>query len=112
MHWVYQAIHVPSFRKNYSRFWVTNVEDVDLIWLSLLYTIISCSGLYVPLDKAEDVGLDPSNVRNLAHVWHSASRQALHAGGFETKPCLTQLETFLITQLYWLATKSFEAMNS
>lgn len=112
INWVYQAIHVPSFRNECSKFWNSNLEDVDLIWLSLLYTIISLSALYVPPDMAEAVGFKQSAIRELAHVWHNASRQALYAGGFESKPCLTQLSTFLVTQLYWLATKNAEAMNS
>ncbi|WEW62004.1 hypothetical protein PRK78_007504 [Emydomyces testavorans] len=110
--WVYHAIHLPSFRKEYASFWNTNVQDVNLLWLSLLYAIISCSAIYVPLHLAQTAGLDQMNIRKKAHQWHSASRQALHAGGFESRPALVQLETFLVTQLYWLATKNAEAMNS
>ncbi|KAJ9379539.1 transcriptional regulator family: Fungal Specific TF [Paecilomyces variotii] len=110
--WLYQAIHVPSFRHQYSQFWTTNVDDIDLIWLSLLFTIISISALHIPFELVEAIGFEPSKIRSLAHTWHSASRQALHAGEFESKPNLMQLQTFIATQLYWLSTKNIEAMNS
>lgn len=112
MDWVYHAIHIPDFYETYRKFWDTDLKDVSLIWLSLLFTIISCGALYVPLCEAALVGFDKESVRELAHVWHSASRQALHAGGFESKPCLTQLQTFIVTQLYWLATRNVETLNS
>lgn len=112
MDWVYHGLHIPSFYAAYAKFWESEIGDVDIIWLSLLYTILSCGALYVPFSDAEAVGLDRSNLRHLANVWHSASRQALHAGGFEAKPCLTQLQTFLVTQLYWLATRNVETLNS
>ena len=112
MDWVYHAIHHPSFYNTYAQFWESQASDVDLIWLSLLYTILSCGALYLPFNEAETVGLDKNNLRNLAHVWHSASRQALHVGGFEAKPCVTQLQTFIVTQLYWLATRNVETLNS
>jgi hypothetical protein len=88
------------------------MDDVDLIWLSLLFTILSISALLFPSESVEIMGYDNSTIRNLAQVWHSASRQALHAGEFESKPGLTQIQTFLTTQTYWLATKNTEAMNS
>lgn len=112
MDWVYHAIHIPAFYEAYNRFWDTDLKDVSLIWLSLLLTILSCGVLYVPLCEAAAVGFDQNSVRDLAHVWHSASRQALHAGGFEGKPCLIQLQTFIVTQLYWLATRNVETLNS
>lgn len=110
--WLYQAVHVPSFRRQYSEFWATNVDDIDLIWLSLLFTIISISALHIPFELVEAIGFEQSTIRNLAHKWHSASRQALYAGEFESKPNLMQLQTFLVTQLYWLSTKNIEVMNS
>lgn len=112
MNWVYHAVNVTSFHKAHARFWATPVKDIDLIWLSLLCTVLSCSAFHIPFDAAKSVELDPSTIRSKAPVWHSASRQALHAGGFESKPCLIQLETFLATQLYWLSTKNSEALNS
>ncbi len=112
INWIFQSIHVPSFRRDYSHFWDTGVEEIDLIWLSLLYTIISVSGLYISPEAVQIVGIKPAEIRSLAHVWHSASRQSLQAGGFESKPCLTQLQTFSITQLYWYATNQVEVLNS
>jgi hypothetical protein len=53
-----------------------------------------------------------TQVGDLARKWYSASRQCLYAGGFEAKACLTQLQTFLITQPYWIGTNDMETMNS
>jgi Fungal Zn(2)-Cys(6) binuclear cluster domain len=112
INWIFQSIHVPSFRKDYAQFWSTNVDDIDLIWLSLLYTIISVSGLYIPAEAIRITGIHSSNIRSLAQTWHSASRQALHASDFEARSRLTQLQTFSITQLYWYATNKVETLNS
>jgi hypothetical protein len=112
VNWIYQTIHVPSFRREYASLWTGTVDDADLIWLSLLFTILSTSALLFPSESVEIAGYDLPTLRNLAHVWHAASRQGLHAGQFESKPGLIQLQTFLTTQTYWLATKNIEAMNS
>ncbi|CAM1508106.1 Fc.00g049540.m01.CDS01 [Cosmosporella sp. VM-42] len=112
INWIFQTVHVPSFRREYSSFWDTGVDQVDLIWLSLLLTVISVSALYVPLETVEVVGCPRDSIRHLAHVWHLASQHALRAGEYEAKPCLTQLQTFSVTQLYWYATNNIETMNS
>ncbi|KAH8821978.1 hypothetical protein F5884DRAFT_659995 [Xylogone sp. PMI_703] len=112
VNWIFQSIHVPSFRKAYSRFWDMETTNIDLIWLSLLYTILSVSALYVPPEAIWVTGIEPAKIRPLAHTWHTASRQALQCGNFEDKPCLTQLQTFSVTQLYWYATNRVETLNS
>lgn len=112
INWIFQTIHVPSFRREYAQFWDSGVGKVDLIWLSLLLTVISVSALYVPLETVEVVGCPRDSIRHLAHVWHLASQHALRAGEFEAKPCLTQLQTFSVTQLYWYATNNIETLNS
>ena len=112
INWVHHAIHVPSFRKEYSQLWDTDTHSVDLSWLSLLFIVISESALFISSDVAQAIGLSPMNVRNLSHIWYTSSRQALHASGFESKPQLVHLQTFLVSQIYWLATKNVETMNS
>ncbi|TQB74923.1 hypothetical protein MPDQ_003954 [Monascus purpureus] len=112
INWIYQAVHVPSFRKQYFHFWDGHMDDVDLIWLSLLFTMLSVTALVITDEFSEAVGFDAKSVRDLAHTWHFASRQALYSGGFESRPRLMQLTTFLVTQTYWLAIKSAEAMQS
>ncbi|OBT81436.1 hypothetical protein VE02_09950 [Pseudogymnoascus sp. 03VT05] len=112
INWVYHAIHVPSFRKEYSQLWDRDTNSVDLSWLSLLFIVISESALFISSDVAQAIGLSPMNVRNLSHIWYTSSRQALHASGFESKPQLVHLQTFLVSQIYWLATKNVETMNS
>jgi hypothetical protein len=112
INWLFQTVHVPSFRCEYARFWDGDIPECDLIWLSLLFTIISLSALYIPLEMTEIVGLPREAVRNLAHGWHLASQRALQAGEYDAKPCLRQLQTFSVTQLYWYATNNIEILNS
>jgi hypothetical protein len=112
INWIYQVLHIPSFRKQNSAFWSSPVAEIDLIWLSLLYTVISASALYLPAQLAEAMSFEATKMRNFSRAWHSLSRQCLHAGGYESNACLVQLQTFLISQLYWLATKDVETLNS
>ena len=112
INWLFQTVHVPSFRREYARFWDGDVTECDLIWVSLLFTIISLSALYIPSKATEIVGLPQEVIRNLAHGWHLASQRALHAGEYDAKPCLRQLQTFSVTQLYWYATNNIEILNS
>lgn len=111
INWIFQTVHVPSFRKEYAAFWDSDVNDINLIWLSLLLTAMSVSALYLPPSAGEMVGFPAHELRDAAHIWHSASRQALHAGGYEHKPCLTQLQTFGVTQFYWYAMNKTEALS-
>lgn len=110
--WIFHAFHIPSFRHQYAAFWAGSLDQVDLMWVALLYTMLSTAAIMIPPGVAESMGFQYSSLANLAGVWHQASRQALHAGEFESKPCVTQLQVFLATQLYWLATKNVEALNS
>ncbi|KAJ9634999.1 hypothetical protein H2204_005954 [Knufia peltigerae] len=112
INWLFQTVHVPTFRKEYSKFWDGEVKDVDLPWMSLLFTILSLSALYIPVDVAEVVGLRRDSIRKYSHIWHRACLQALQAGNYEGKPTLSQLQTFSITQLYWYATNNIETINS
>lgn len=112
INWIYHVIHVPMFRKAYGQFWDTDSNSVDVSWLSLLFIVISESALCASSDVAQAIGWSLLTVRNLSHVWYTSSRQALHASSFESKPQLVHLQTFLVTQRYWLATKNVEAMNS
>jgi hypothetical protein len=112
VNWLFQTVHVPSFRSEYARFWDGGVTECDLIWISLLFTIISLSALYIPSEATEIVGLPRDTIRNLAHGWHLASQRALQAGEYDARPCLRQLQTFSVTQLYWYATNDIEILNS
>lgn len=113
INWIFQITHVPSFRREYEEFWdVTDDHELDFIFTALLFTIISVSALYIPPGAVEIFGCPRESIRDLAHVWHKASHQALLAGDFESKPCVVQLQTFSITQFYWYATNGIDAMNS
>lgn len=109
---IYHAIHIPSFQRQYEAFWSLNATEIDLIWLALLLTIISLAALMSPQGYMDVLGEEKFISRDWAHVWHQASRQALHAGDYELKPTLMQLQVFLCTQIYWLETKQHEILNS
>ena len=112
INWIFQVVHEPSFRREYAQFWEQTMGQTNLIWTSLLFTILSVSALHVPLEAVDVVGFPRHAIRNLAHVWHMASLHALRAGDYEAKPCLVQLQTFSTTQLYWYATNQIEILNS
>ncbi|KAI1620036.1 fungal-specific transcription factor domain-containing protein [Exophiala viscosa] len=112
INWIFQTVHIPTFRKEYSNFWDGEIEKADLVWMSLLFTILSLSALYIPGDVVELVRLQRGSIRRYADTWHHATRQALQAGNFEEKPTLIQLQTFSVTQLYWYATNNIEVLNS
>ena len=112
INWIYRAIHAPSFRSEYASFWASEVADVDLIWLSLLYMILCLGALFIPSQMAEATGFEASDLPMLYHRWYSAARQALNAGGYDSRPTLTQIQVFLISQIYWYSTKNVEVLNS
>ncbi|KAF6811307.1 C6 transcription factor [Colletotrichum plurivorum] len=112
INWIYHAVHAPSFRARYSELWATDVEDVDLIWLALLYVMFSLSSLYISAPMAEAAGFEVADLAVLSHRWYCASRQALKSGGYESKPVLVQLQVFIVTQIYWYGTKDIETLNS
>jgi hypothetical protein len=110
VNWIYQVNHEPSVRRWYSHFWLSTVTEVDLTQLSLLFAMISISILVMPLDLSTEMGFE-SIFREHAHIWHSASQQALICGNTASKPCLLQIQIFLTTQSYWLETKNIEILN-
>lgn len=112
INWMFQTVHEPSLRREYALFWEEHASCTNFIWMSLLFTILSVSALHVPLEAVDVVGLPRQAIRSLGQVWHHASRHALKAGDCESKPCLVQLQTFSITQLYWYATNQVEVINS
>lgn len=112
INWIYQTVHAPSFRSEYSTFWSSCLEDIDLIWLSLLFIMLALSATAIPSAMAESAGLEPAELAPLADRLYSASRHALHAGSYDLKPCLTQIQVFSVSQTYWYAMKNIEALNS
>lgn len=112
INWTYQAVHAPSFRAEYAVFWNTDVDDIDLIWLSLLYMILCLGAFFIPSQVAEVGAFEVADLALLHRRWYSASRQALHYGGHDARPTLTQLQVFLISQTYWYSTKNIETLNS
>ena len=112
VNWTYQCIHAPSFRRQQQTFWSASVTDIDAIWLALLYIIMCLSALHIDLNACAALDMDASRIRGLAHDWFRLSRQALHAGQYEAKPCLTQLQVFIESQIYWYAVKGVDSLNS
>ncbi|KAI5306749.1 ATP-dependent DNA helicase sgs1 [Ascosphaera pollenicola] len=109
---MYHAIHIPSFCRAYQDLWSTKVANVDLIWLGLLFIMISTTALLVPHSHVGELGLDIPRARDLANFWYEACRQAQFVGDYEAKPTLTQIQIFLCSQTYWLETKNYEVLNS
>ncbi|KAI5296218.1 hypothetical protein KEM52_005088, partial [Ascosphaera acerosa] len=109
---MYHAIHVPTFLSAYQALWSKQVADVDLIWLALLFTIISATALLAPQSHVGALGLEAAKARELAMLWYDACRQSLFVGDYEARPTLTQIQVFLCTQTYWLETKNYEVLNS
>ncbi|KAL6880894.1 fungal-specific transcription factor domain-containing protein [Trichoderma novae-zelandiae] len=113
INWIFQITHVPSFRHKYEELWdAAEDRELDLIFAALVFTMLSVSALYVPLGAVEIFGCPRESIRDLAHVWHRASHQALLAGEYEARPCVVQLQAFSITQFYWYATNGIDALNS
>ncbi|KAL2204243.1 hypothetical protein CC79DRAFT_1360159 [Sarocladium strictum] len=112
INWIYQAIHAPSLRQQHATIWASDVDELELDCLALLYIILCLGAVYIPSQMAEAVGFETSQLPVLHRRWYAASRQALHVGGYDSKPTLIQLQVFLLSQLYWYATKNIEALNS
>lgn len=112
INWIYQAVHAPSFRSEYAEFWSTEVDKIDLIWLALLYMMLCLGALFIPSPVAEAAGFEASDLPVLYRRWYAAARQALQAGNYESKPTLTQIQVFLVSQIYWYSTKNVEVLNS
>lgn len=112
INWMYQSIHAPSFRSELTAFWDTDVDDVDLIWLALLYIIICLGAFFAPSSVAEAVGFEETDLPKLHRRWYAASRQALQAGGHDVKPAFLAVQVFIVSQTYWYCTKNVEALNS
>jgi hypothetical protein len=103
---------MPTFRAEYERFWNTSVDDVGLTWVAMLYMMLCLSAMHMPDQMAEAGGFEVKEMPRLSNRWYSASRQALHAGDFDAKPDLIQIQVFLISQIYWYSTKKVEVLNS
>ncbi|PKK43285.1 hypothetical protein CI102_13315 [Trichoderma harzianum] len=112
INWMYQSIHAPSFRSEMTAFWDTEVDDVDLIWLALLYIILCLGAFFAPSSVAEAVGFEETDLPKLHRRWYAASRQALQAGGHDVKPTFLAVQVFIVSQTYWYCTKNVEALNS
>ena len=112
INWTYQCIHGPSFRRQEQTFWSASVTEIDCIWLALLYVIMCLSALHIDPSACLALDMDASRIRGTAHHWFRLARQALHAGEYEAKPCLTQLQVFIESQIYWYAVKGVDSLNS
>lgn len=112
LNWMYHAIHGPSFRSDYAALWNSPVDDVDLVFLSLVFMILGLGAFFAPSSITEAVGLNADTLARLHRRWYAASRQALQAGEFDSKPTLMAVQVFIVSQSYWYCTKNMEALNS
>jgi hypothetical protein len=111
VNWVYQSIHGPSFREEYSTFWSTPVANIDLIWLSLLYIVLCMSATFTGPNVCITAGFVDSK-EDVPKTFYRLSRQSLHAGEYESRPSLTQIQVFVESQLYWYGMKAVETLNA
>lgn len=105
INWLFQTLHEPSFRQGYATFWTEDAAEIDLAWLALLYIMLSLSSLHIPHNVATTIGINPENSKAVAQRWYTASQQALHSSGCDSRPSLTGLQVFLVSQSYWIATR-------
>ncbi len=110
--WIYQTIHVPSFRAEYSSYWASSKVDPDPIWLSLLFIILAVAELYIPAQMKDVISIEGAATESISKKWFRLSRHALQVGAFESRPSLTALQTFMVSQLYLYATRDVEMLNS
>ncbi|OKL56410.1 hypothetical protein UA08_08054 [Talaromyces atroroseus] len=80
INYVYQVLHAPSFRQQYTEYSAAKWKDVDFAWLSLLYSMLSLSILYIPPDLCIFLGFEEAEVKLLPRSWHLASRQCFCLG--------------------------------
>lgn len=111
--YIYHPLHNITFLKELESFWADD-SDKDMIWLSILFMILSLSSLHLPKDIAKKLNVNDLvfSLSQASNLWFRASRQALQAGGFDEKPKFQQLQTFSLTQLYLYATNQTELLNS
>jgi hypothetical protein len=111
LNWIYRSIHVPSFMDEYESFWSKEVHEVKLHWLALLFSLISSSAMSLTAKVCAANGFEPREVRQSSHLWYSATRQALVAGEWETRPSFEALQAVINLQHYLYATKNIETLN-
>lgn len=112
--YIYHPLHNATFLLELETFWTKDSNTVDIIWVSILFMIISLSSLHLPKDIAKKLNVNESifSLSQSSALWFRASRQALQAGGYDEKPTFQQLQTFSLTQLYLYATNQIELLNS
>lgn len=112
--YVYHPLHNATFRQELDEFWLKKPNEIDVIWLSILFMVISLSALHLPNDIAKKLNGKDSvfNHSESSAQWFRASRQALQAGRYDEKPRFEQLQTFSLTQSYLYATNQIELLNS
>lgn len=108
--WVYAVVNLQTFRQEYNLFWLSP-NKTTLAWLGLLYAIVSVSSIYIPKEVFRILEFEVSNLE-MAEVLYMASRQCLFASGCESNPTTTQIQSFIITQLYWHAKNDAETLYS
>lgn len=112
--YIYHPLHNMSFLEELDAFWTKDSNSVDIIWVSILFMIISLSSLHLPKEIAKRLEVNDSifSLSQSSALWFRASRQALQAGGYDEKPTFQQLQTFSLAQLYLYATNQTELLNS
>ncbi|KAJ5895032.1 hypothetical protein N7495_006723 [Penicillium taxi] len=74
------TIHVPTFRKEYERFW-SNPDDMSLTWIGYLYSIINLA-VVVYIRSEEPLPLDMQDPMNTWDVFRKRASQCLVQGNY------------------------------
>lgn len=111
----YQAVHEPSFRQEYHAFWYKSLDEIDLMWLALLFAVLCVAALSIPPDVSNLFTFDctvGTDVDQNPKKHYNSARLCLMAANAEGRPHILQLQTFIVLQLYWLSIEDSETLNS
>ncbi len=111
--YIFHTVHHPTFRAELKEFYeLTDVNEVNLHWLSLLFMVLAIGCLHLPKKLGKELYGDNEDTGMICENWFKASRQALQAANSDEDVQLVQLQTFSLTQGYLALTKHAELINS
>lgn len=80
--WLLVLIHQPTFREEFAMYW-QNPMNVDLVWLAILYSILSIGGFVA--SRSMIFIEDAPNFEHISHVCLNRAAQCLRNSDY-TKP--------------------------
>lgn len=118
--YIYHSLHYTTFNEQFEEFFdgleTKNYAHIDVLWLSLLFLILSAALIHLPKDfslkKEELFGFqDMEKVKNMVETWSSLSIKLFYLGRDDKKPRLLELQIFSVFQIYAYATKQTEKLS-